>query len=118
MTADINRLLDEYRHAIEARIASPASDYMREDEQHARAAIIAAWEGREAWLPIHTAPKNGTILCLDNYGPQVWAAHAYWQSIAKDAPPKLPITEAKAVTKWCAIPPWADAARTEGKGNG
>ena len=114
MTADeFERLLDEF-----------ASECVRHNEYDntrnvaaARAAIIAAWEGREVWLPIDTAPKNGTILCLDNYGPQVWAAHVYWQSIAKDAHPKLPITEAKAVTKWCAIPPW-DAARTEGKGNG
>jgi hypothetical protein len=123
MTADINRLLDEYRHAIEARIASPASDYMREDEQHARAAIIAAWEGREALPPIErdeaydrtyiplpggwevqTKGKGSTFRICDTKSGDRWPVleshlHAYLERMAR---------EVRA----------AYEARTEGKGNG
>ncbi len=50
--------------------------------------------------PIATAPKTGLFIGWDGHGPEVWNAETYWQSIAPNAPPACPVSEAKQLTHW------------------
>ena len=126
MTADeFERLLDEYRNAVlTCDRSSPNPRKSLEDaELEARAAIIAAWEGREALPPIErdeaydrtyiplpggweiqTKGKGSTFRICDTKSGDRWPVleshlHAYLERMAR---------EVRA----------AYEARTEGKGNG
>ena len=131
MSDELDRLLDQYRDGIIAsvRLASMRSDGpdRKEREQAAieagaaviaRAAIIAAWEGREdardaaryRWLRDKSANSVN--------GPFVMSAEpGRWGWIEGDKT-DLEVDAAIAATAIKAAIAQVDAARTEGKGNG
>ena len=122
MTADINRLLDEYRDACVAYKencdALSVATEARKWRDAARAAIIAAWEGREdardaaryRWLRDKSANSVN--------GPFVMSAEpGRWGWIEGDKT-DLEVDAAIAATAIKAAIAQVDAARTEGKGNG
>ena len=119
---ELSRLLDEYRDAVVAdecvRDSFGVRIGAREWVAAARAAIIAAWEGREdardaaryRWLRDKSANSVN--------GPFVMSAEpGRWGWIEGDKT-DLEVDAAIAATAIKAAIAQVDAARTEGKGNG